>query len=108
MSTQEASSNERAVKVPPNGWCWLRKDSHDEHTRQYWRDGKPFCLLVARPALGPEWQLVQFWEPQMATDKSFPSEELALQAMDQAAIGIHATLSAQGIEIVCLNLAKGD
>jgi len=107
MSTQEVSSNERVVQVP-SGWCWLRKDSPDEHTRQYWRDGKPFCLLVAQP-FEHGWKLLTYWGLGVGTNESrHESENAALFAMAQVAIGIHATLVAQGIEIACLNTAKGD
>jgi hypothetical protein len=114
MSTQEASSNERAVQVP-SGWCWLRKDSPDGHTRQYWRDGKAFCLLAAQPINpGPGWTMLAYWDlgvsktPSANLETMHVDESAALKAMDLVAIGIHATIAAQGIELACLNTAKGD
>jgi hypothetical protein len=112
MQTQ--AENERCVKVPTDGWCWLRTDDQDRHVRQYWRAGKMVVVVCASraPSADRFWKVSAIWEhgkPALGNHEfEAASESVALQLMDAVAIGIHAVIVATGDGLTCLNQASSD
>jgi hypothetical protein len=112
MQTQ--AGNERATKVPTDGWCWLRIDDQDRHIRQYWHLGKMIAVVSATrsPSADRYWKVLVIWEhgkPALGNHEfEVASEAAALQLMDAVAIGIHAVIVATGDGLTCLNQASAD
>lgn len=100
---EEQSGNVRLVKVPTEGWCWVRTDQEDRYIRQYWRNGKCFAVISAITGSSVVVSVAWGTDLSKASRNSVSSMAVARQLVDSVAIGIHACIETMGEECVCLN-----